>query len=185
MDYIFKKENVYIAFEDVEIQNDKNFEDSLIYDSESKNMVSLYGNRVQFKLSNKQNGIKLEVDGIKICQIELDESSNRDYIIKKELKLHKVAAFLTQIENLGIDTFLENYRNQLQSFKTEIEKTIEQIQEEQALKYDDNKNSTIYVLRKFVKELTCLIFCLLINMNAGLDNQCYIDAYNTIFNLYF
>lgn len=101
------------------------------------------------------------------------------------MKLHKVAAFLTQIENLGIDTFLENYRNQLQSFKTEIEKTIEQIQEEQALKYEESKNFTIYGLRKFVRELSCLILCLFINMNAGLDNQCYIDAYNTIFNLYF
>lgn len=185
MDYIFKKENVYIAFEDVEIQNDNNFEDSLIYDSESKNNVSLYGNRIQIKLNNKQDGIKLEVDGIKICQIELDRGSDRDYIIKKNLKLHKVAAFLTQIENLGIDTFLENYRNQLQSFKTEIEKTIEQIQEEQALKYEESKNFTIYGLRKFVRELSCLILCLFINMNAGLDNQCYIDAYNTIFNLYF
>lgn len=83
MDYIFKKENVYIAFEDVEIQNDNNFEDSLIYDSESKNNVSLYGNRIQIKLNNKQDGIKLEVDGIKICQIELDRGSDRDYIIKK------------------------------------------------------------------------------------------------------
>ena len=40
-------------------------------------------------------------------------------------------------------------------------------------------------LKKFINELTCIIYCLLINMNAGLDNQFYTDAYNEIINLYF
>lgn len=36
-----------------------------------------------------------------------------------------------------------------------------------------------------ISELIGMIFCLLINMNAGLDNQTYTDAYNEIINLYF
>ena len=35
-------------------------------------------------------------------------------------RVEKIAAYLNQIENLGVDSFLENYKLQLQELKKEI-----------------------------------------------------------------
>ena len=73
----------------------------------------------------------------------------------------------------------------MQELKKEFEKMIEDMQQDLAIKYDEEKASTIESLNKVVLSMTCLIFSLLINMNAGLQNHDYTNAYDTIINLYF
>ena len=53
------------------------------------------------------------------------------------------------------------------------------------INYDEEKASFLKSLENFILSITFVIFSLLINMNAGLDNHCYTDAYNTIIGLYF
>ena len=69
-----------------------------------------------------------------------------------------------------------------EGFKKELEIKVEEIEQEQSVQFDEDKSTFLTSLKKFINELTCIIFCLLINMNAGLDNQYYTDAYNEIIN---
>jgi hypothetical protein len=184
MNAILKKENVYIAIKNEDLRNGVNSKEveSLIYDYNDKDSVYLYGGRVSLHYGSAEDLVNLEVDGIQIQEVYHKDSS---LSFKKNINLSKAAAFLNQMENLGIDPFLENYRNQLRDFKKELEIKAEKIEQEQSVQFDEDRLTFLTSLKKFINELTCIIFCLLINMNAGLDNQYYSDAYNEIINLYF
>lgn len=185
MNAIFKNGNVYVVVRDKDIRDDvnlKNLED-LICDEKYRKKNSLYGGRVHVKIFDVSK-CRIEVDGITIVRYYLkDNSIVADY----ETSIERVAAYLNQIENLGVDTFLENYKLQLQELKKEIESKIEDMQQDLAANYNEEKVSNLALaeLKESVLRITCTIFLLLINMNAGLENQNYIDAYNNIINLYF
>lgn len=186
MNAILKKENVFVAIKSKDFRDDINLNEvgSLIYSSDSyyeKRRVGLYGGRVYLEYYTEHN-LTITIDGIPIREIGYDKELPFTQII---ITVFKATAFLNQIENLGIDSFLENYKSQLQEFKKDLEIQAEKIEQEQSVQYDENKSIFLSYLRKFIIELTCIIFCLLINMNAGLDNQFYTDAYNEILNLYF
>ena len=184
MNAIFKKENVFIVVKDKDIRNgiNKNEIDSWVYDYNNKDNVYLYGGRVHIYYGSGGDLVKLKVDGIPIQEVYYKKNG---ISTSEEVDLSKAAAFLNQMENLGVDSFLENYKNQLQEFKKELEVKAEKIEQEQSVQFDEDKSNFLTSLKKFINELTCIIFCLLINMNAGLDNQYYTDAYNEIINLYF
>ena len=171
MNAIFKKENVYVAIKGKDTREDIQCEemDTLIFATHyeyEKQKVYLYGGRVYLE-NYGYNGldIKISIDGIPIREISYN---NKD-----------------SIENLGIDSFLDNYKSQLQEFKKDLEAQAEKIEQEQSIQFNEDKSTFLVSLRRFINELSCIIFCLLINMNAGLDNQFYTDAYNEIINLYF
>ena len=184
MNAILKKENVYIAIKNEDLRNGVNSKEveSLIYDYNDKDSVYLYGGRVSLHYGSAEDLVNLEVDGIQIQEVYHKDSS---LSFKKNINLSKAAAFLNQMENLGIDPFLENYKNQLRDFKKELEIKAEKIEQEQSVQFDEGKSSLLNSLRNFIGSLTCVIFSLLINMNAGLDNQSYIDAYDYIVSSYF
>ena len=97
----------------------------------------------------------------------------------------QVAAYLNQIENLGVDSFFINYKNQVLEFKKECEAMIEEIKRDLDANYNEMKEAHLSSLRNLVMKLACMIITLMINMNAGLDNHCYTTAYDNIINLYF
>lgn len=192
MDAIFKNGNVYVVVRDKDIRDDvnlKNLED-LIWNKDLENKC-LYGGRVHlsntyYSTGNYQYSYSdyclIQVDGIPIEEYYLKDNS---IVADNITSIERVAAYLNQIENLGVDTFLENYKLQLQELKKELENKIENMQQDLAANYDEEKASNLAELKKSVLIITCTIFLLLINMNAGLENQNYIDAYNNIINLYF
>jgi len=184
MNAIFKKENVFIVIKDKDLRDGINGNeiDSLIYDYDYKDDVCLFGGRVHLRYGSKNEFVKLKVDGISIQEVYYKDSV---FSVGKEIDLCKTAAFLNQMENLGVDSFLENYKKQLLEFKKELEIEVEKTEQEQSVQFDEDRSTFLTSLKKFINELTCIIFCLLINMNAGLDNQFYTDAYNEIINLYF
>ena len=61
----------------------------------------------------------------------------------------------------------------------------ENIQQELAMNDDDKKATLLHNLKKIILKMTCIIFSLLINLNAGLDNHYYTAAYDIIINQYF
>lgn len=186
MNAIFKKENVYVAVKGKYTREDIQCEemDTLIFATNyyELNKVYLYGGRVYLAFCDEES-LTVTVDGIPIREISF---SKRDgYTTNKNIALSKAVAFLNQMENLGIDSFLENYKSQLQEFKKDLEMQAEKIEQEQSVQYDENKSTFLTSLKGFINKLTCIIFSLLINMNAGVDNHVYTEAYNEIINLYF
>ena len=184
MNAIFKKENVYVAIIGNNLRDEINLNEvnSFIYDYTTKDDVYLYGGRVHLHYATDETCAHLEVDGIPVQEVCPPKTG---FSINSAISLSKATAFLNQIENLGIDSFLENYKSQLQEFKKDLEAQAEKIEREQSMQFDEDKSTFLVSLRRFINELSCIIFCLLINMNAGLDNQFYTDAYNEIINLYF
>ena len=191
MDAIFKNENVYVVVrnkklrDDVDLDNNENLILCNLKEEFAKN--SLYGGRVYLEIPTYTSYgntcyydyCYMKVDG---CDIMSDHSQNG---MVYELNLEKVAAYLNQIENLGMDSFLENYKLQLQELKKELENNIKEIQQELTIENNEEKAKTLDSLRELVVSITFSIFFLLVNMNAGLENHNYIDAYNNIINLYF
>ena len=148
---------------------------------------SLYGGRVYLNVPTYHSYgneyyycdyCYMKVDG---CDIKLLTPD----VMTDKLEFEQVAAYLNQIENLGVDSFLENYKLQLQELKKELENNIKELQQELTIKNNDEKAKTLKKLRGIVLSITCSIFLLLVNMNAGLDNHSYTSAYDQIINLYF
>lgn len=185
---IFKQENVYVVvnralreeFAEQEI-------DELVFDSKSAGKTFiLYGGRVVVR--NSPSDIygyittSMFVDGILIRQIEYDDYN---YHLNDELRIDKIAAFLNQIENLGVDTFLGNYKERLEELKKEIETLINKIVQTPSDQLAETASSHLDSLKDILAIITCTFFALLMNLNAGLENNDYTEAYNTIMNLYF
>ena len=194
MNAILKKDNVYVLVRD---KNPRagitldNLENLILCDDlhlECKSIIknNIYGGRVYLEIPTYRNYgndmlydyCYLTIDGIEIMRFELYSSTN-------ELSFEHITAYLNQIENLGVDSFLENYKLQLQEIKKEFESMKDELQSELAVSYDENKASTLDSLKEMILSITCIIFSLLINMNAGLNNHHYINAYNEIINMYF
>jgi len=192
MDAILKNGNVYVAVMDKYAREGIDFSEStgLVLCSQkdvTKNL--LYGGRVKLYLhsyssrSYASNVCYIELDGIQLNRTVLREQGNIELV--STYTLTQAAAFLNQIENLGVDSFLENYKLQLQGLKSELEVQADGLQQELALNYNENKAKVLDSIKKAILSLACIIFSLLVNMNAGLENHHYTEAYDNIINLYF
>lgn len=178
---IFKDGNVYVYI-DKHSKNKIKDNGVCIIDSDpySGRTRTLFGGRVKMVIDGSV--VSISIDGIDIIDFYADHGVHSFY------KMHsfgKITAFLNQIENLGVDSFLENYKLQLQQIKLEFESYADGIQQELAINYDEKKAEKLSNYKEFILTLGCVIFALLINMNAGLQNQDYINAYDNIINTYF
>ena len=183
--YIFKCENVYVLVKDKELSNDENSsiptELVFSFDNHYSKEISLYSGRVQITTERYGDENYIDIDGIAICSFRCDVNPS----MTNCLSLEKVVAYLNQIENLGVDSFLENYKCQIQELKKECEGRIKDLEQDLALKHDDGKAMILSTFKNFVMNLACMVIMLMINMNTGLDNHCYTTAYDKIINLYF
>lgn len=181
---IVKQDNVYVV---IEIDNkifEENYEEyknneNFIWGTNSPNgskyiKKGLYGDRVC--IDRMSCCYFLSIDGNRI--INFDSSSYNSNSFSNDFNIKEIVAFLNQIENLGLDAFKDNYKLQLQNFKKELETIAEVMQNDLAIHYEEDKAKKINILRNQILRLTFLICGLLINMNAGLNNQHYIDAYD-------
>ncbi len=178
MEAIFKTGNVYVFVEGEmrEDVNENNVEE-LIFEKNGDD-VHLYGGRVKIGYFSYHNGYYVRVDGMKLFDVQGD-------IFGEYLSISQVVAFLNQIENLGIDPFLSNYRIQLEAAKQEYINLAEKIEQSKSEDASEKYTTLLIDIFRKINRLTFLVFACLVNMNAGLENQYYIDAHNTIMNLYF
>ena len=152
-----------------ELSKDKSFVVSSTKSGSGLNTFSLYGGRVKIEReeswygSSLQSKFQLFIDGFEIT--------------KKEYILDKITAYLNQIEQLGVDTFLANYKAAIIAEKEELSAMCDKLAAELQLRENEEKEKTLSRLRSKIENLIGLLFLLTINMNAGLDNQAYIDAY--------
>lgn len=183
--YIFKCENVYVLVRNKTLREDLNssIPTELVFSFDNYNLevISLYGGRVNITTERYGDMNYIDIDGI--CIYSFNCNVNPSSIAS--ISLETLVAYLNQIENLGIDSFLDNYKCQIQELKKECEGRIRDLEKDLTLKYDDGKAMILATFKNFVMNLACMIIMLMINMNAGLDNHCYTTAYDNIINLYF
>lgn len=176
---LFKKDGVYVVIPEIahvkqnEVKNDPN----LVYHYDYKYHNVLYGGRVELKFYTSEE-LFFIVDGIYIEQYGAALS------FSSSLNIGTVAAYLNQIENLGVDTFLENYKAQMQAMKEQLNEVGNQLAAELAVQEDAEKSKMLADIRKALLSLICLICTLSIHMNAGLDNYKYIDAAESVMTQY-
>lgn len=174
---ILLKNGVYTlhCLEDEEFEElckDKSFVVSTISES---GIYLLYGGRVKIKEDSQgywtgstyRPSFQFFIDGFEITKKES---------IYSEI-LDKITAYLNQIEQLGVDTFLANYKAAIIAEKEELSAMCDKLAAELQLRENEEKEKTLSRLRSKIENLIGLLFLLTINMNAGLDNQAYIDAY--------
>ena len=174
---ILLKNGVYTlhCLEDEEFEElckDKSFVVSTISES---GIYLLYGGRVKIMKESQgywtgstyRPSFQFFIDGFEITKKES---------IYSEI-LDKITAYLNQIEQLGVDTFLANYKAAIIAEKEELSAMCDKLAAELQLRENEEKEKTLSRLRSKIEDLIGLLFLLTINMNAGLDNQTYIDAY--------
>lgn len=192
MNAIFKNENVYVAVMNKDAREEIDFSEStdlILCKNEDVTKNSLYGGRVSLELERYSSSschshlCNIVIDGIKVKKYVVYDSGQVDSL--SYFSLEQAAAYLNQIENLGVDSFLENYKLQLQGLKSELEGQADNLQQELALNYNDDKAKVLDSIKKVILSLVCIIFSLLVNMNAGLENHHYTEAYDNIISLYF
>ena len=190
METIFFQNGVYVCSEE-----EFNFEDKdnkvkadasiIISNNENPNSRLLYGGRVKVSLLNAI--FHIAIDGIEVNAFGYTSSYNNQAGIYQtdNLSVQKVTAYLNQIEQLGIDTFLENYKTTLENFKADIMALCEKY--ESLLKEEEPNSGSANTYKDFLDRaracltiLTIILFSLACNMKTGLDNHVYEDAYNEV-----
>lgn len=179
MKAILLENGIYIG---VDTYVDKSLDDSKI--QESKELVCcdesdsaiLFGGRVDVSY---YQGWNLSVDGIKIKVL----GYNTDYPYFAN-SFQNVVAYLNQMQQLGVDTFLANYKLSLEKTKEELTVICDKLEGELSVQENEEKAKLLAKLRGVIIEMIVILFALMVDVNVGLDNHNYVDAYNEIVNEY-
>ena len=133
---------------------------------------NLYGGRVQISIRTG----KFLIDGI--FMLNFYTNGKHDSVIDGS----KMVAYLNQIEQLGVDTFLANYKQSLAQTKDELCVLRDKLENELSIHEDEDKAKVLTQLREAITAIIFILLALMINMNAGIDNHVYVDAYDEIVN---
>lgn len=184
---ILFKNGIYVG---VDTDVDKTLDDDKITESEdfiindgNNDKTSLYGNRVEIYRNYKYE-ICLCVDGIDISDIRiLTYSDDKEIEVRiKKLSLSQIVSYLNQMEQLGIDTFLANYKQALEKTKEDLTLIYDRLSSELSIQEDKSKRRLFDSLHNVLSQIIIAMCALMINVNVGLDNHDYVDAYNAIVN---
>ena len=157
-------------------------EEAIVVDDNSAEK-QLFGGRIRLTRITR-SGVRLYVDGIKIQVIDFDDSDG-NLTFEQDLPKDSVCSFLNQIEMLGVDTFLDNYKQSLLDAKEKFEDLARKIETNISISPNDsNLKHRLRFINEFLGEVICIIFMLAINMNAGMDNHMYSNAFSEFVNLY-
>lgn len=182
--YIFLKDNVFVYSGELipktrpSLESNPSLVAMFLFSYQSA--VSLFGGRIMIRKAADSNTCILSVDGIPIRMVVTDGQGGH---LDTELALSQVTAYLNQMQNLGIDTFLTNYKQAVLEFKTETQELACKLEQELALNADDAKSQLLNSLRSIICDLMSILFALKVSMNAGLDNYVYVDAFESIKHL--
>ena len=179
MEAILLKNGIYIG---VDTYVDKSLDDSKIQESKEfvvincnsnpKREAILFGGRVHVSC---YQGWHLSVDGIKIKVLEY--TTDYPYFANS---LQNVVVYLNQMQQLGVDTFLSNYKLSLEKTKEELTVICDKLEGELSVQENEGKAKLLAKLRGVIIEMIVILFGLMVDVNVGLDNHNYVDAYNEI-----
>lgn len=182
MKAILIKNGVYVGVDtnvDKSLDSSKIQEDKDLVVSVSYNKATLFGGRVKIYYYIN-TGWEMSVDGIRIAYL-YDSSSDGTYF---DLSFENVVSCLNQMQQLGVDTFLANYKQALEKSKEELTGMCDKLEGELSVREDEEKARQLRRLRAVVIQMVVVLFGLMVDVNVGLDNHDYVDAYNEIANEY-
>lgn len=179
---ILKKDNVYVYAENLsyEVEHDPSF---VMDCSNNYQEKSLFGSRVLISSGRNAMGYstcdygQITIDGIMISHFN---NGN----IKSSLDWRTIVAYLNQMEALGVDTFLANYKKAMEEFKENLSTQADKLEAMLSVSEDDSSRNLLISMREILYRLSCLILCLSINMYVGIDNHIYEEAHQSFINLY-
>lgn len=181
MEAIVNYNGVYLFVKDSSSEFSENIPEEAIVVDDSTEEKQLFGGRI--RLINSSFGVQLYVDGLKIQVIYINHDGQLTF--EQDLPEDSVCSFLNQIEMLGVDTFLDNYKQSLLDAKEKYEDLARKIETNISISPDDsNLKRRLEYINEFISEVICIIFMLAINMNAGMDNHMYSNAFSEFINLY-
>lgn len=183
MEAILLKNGIYIG---VDTYVDKSLDDSKIQESKelvcckvySSGEAILFGGRVGVRYRSRGDW-NLSVDGI-IIKV-LGYNTDNPYF---KNSLQNVVAYLNQMQQLGVDTFLANYKLSLEKTKEKLTVICDKLEGELSVQENEGKAKLLAQLRGVIIEMIVILFGLMVDVNVGLDNHNYVDAYNEIVNEY-
>lgn len=163
------------------IEEDK---DLVVADLGNKRATLLFGGRVKI-----QDATSLTIDGITINELWSPSLySGYDRIsyanVSSVLSCAKVTSYLNQMQQLGVDSFLANYKQSIEKAKEELTVMCDKLEGELSIREDEEKTKLLGKLREVIIEMVVILFGLMVDVNVGLDNHDYVDAYNEIVNEY-
>lgn len=179
MDCIIFREGIYTAIEERDCSDEQALADSnmLVISDNKSYRNDLYGGRVYVEMYGD-----MKIDGISIRSIGFTNG----YLYLGYPSIKGMTSYLNQIENLGVDTFLENYKKSVESAKIDCARIIEGYEQDLALSPNDSKiQGILRELRGVMQALVVLFFALSCYANIGLDNHVYTENYEAIINMYF
>lgn len=181
MEAILLKNGIYIGVDtnvDESLDNSKIQESKeLVYcDESSSDNAILFGGRVGVCY---YCGWNLSVDGIEIKVLRY--TTDYPYFGNS---FRNVVACLNQMQQLGVDTFLANYKLSLEKTKEELTVICDKLEGELSVQENEEKAKLLAKLRNVIIEMIVVLFGLMVDVNVGLDNHNYVDAYNEIVNEY-
>ena len=183
MGSLYIKEGIYLVIEDFYSFNEKKYieHDDCILNTRSKRKSNLYGGRVNLEWFNihYENSL-LKIDGINISNFPLDYRNINDDLIP----LSTIAQHLNAIETYGVDAFMLNYKESIETYYKEL-KEIRQILEvelsnEQDKSKIDNLLKDMKNLREMLLYVLAISFSLDKYMNTGLENEKIMCVYQSI-----
>ena len=181
MEAIVNYNGVYLFVKDSSSEFSENIPEEAIVVDDNTAEKQLFGGRI--RLTRSPSGVQLYVDGIKIQVIYINYDGQLTF--EQDLPEDSVCSFLNQIEMLGVDTFLDNYKQSLLDAKEKYEDLARKIETNISISPDDsNLKRRLEYINEFISEVICIIFMLAINMNAGMDNHMYSNAFSEFINLY-
>lgn len=176
MEAIFLVNGVYVCIDDNRSYKRELEEEQTFIVKEGGRCV-LFGGRVVVKGSSL--GSELSIDGIELMNIAIGETIH----LSKRFSIEAITAYLNQMGQLGVDTFLCNYKETAKCLKNEVSSLSCKLEAELQVREDKEKERSLKRLRKIIDGLIGLLFLLSINMNAGIDNHTYINAYDECENI--
>jgi hypothetical protein len=188
MEGIILHDGIYVYIENDDLTNDSiaNADKcTLIIDKDSDTWdVFLYGGRVGLH-SEDYSTLIFSIDGIiiqdiKPCYLQSGSDSYCYGEMNNDLSFPKVTAYLNQIAHLGVDTFLDNYKKNLEDFKAQMNEMATALENELKENEDSDKAQLLQKVKNLIFNIIIILFSLSINMNAGLDNRQYVEAYEAI-----
>ena len=181
MEALFFKDNVYVSVNNESPIDTKTMEsDSSFIGYMRDPTLYLYGSRVLITPDySSSRDCFFYVDGIEIHKMD------EDLTFSSSLSSDTVIAFLNQIENLGVDSFIENYKLSLEAFKEELRQLKTEYTQDNSLPMDENRIKFLTKIERMQSSIICILFSLSLHRNVGLDNHVYTDTYKSIINQFF
>ena len=176
MEAIFLVNGVYVCI-DYNRSYKREVEEEQTFIVDEGGRCVLFGGRVVVKGSSL--GYWLSIDGIELSNLTIGDTVN----LSKRFSIEAITAYLNQMEQLRVDTFLSNYKEAAKCLKNEVSSLSCKLEAELQVREDKEKERSLMHLRNIIDKLIGLLFLLTINMNAGLDNQTYINAYDQCENV--